>query len=105
MLIESICLFSYLNSLDRILQLDYIPTQQDILRSRDRKTGIVHSAFTLKNNRFRIIYVSGQGGERRKWAHCFDDVRAVIFVSALSDYDIVFPEDNSVVRKLDIFKQ
>jgi hypothetical protein len=97
-LIESIRLFSYLNSLDRLLQLDYIPTQQDVLRSRVKTNGIVESIFTLKNHQFRIIDVSGQGGERRKWTHFFDDVTAVIFVSALTDYDIILLGDDSKVR-------
>lgn len=67
-----------------------------------RTTGIVDSTFTLKNHQFRIIDISGQAGERRKWIHCFDDVTAVIFVSALNDYDIVIPQANSMVSQLEI---
>ena len=42
--------------------------------------------------------VGGQRNERRKWYHCFDDVHAVLFVVALSEYDQSLFEDESVNR-------
>ena len=44
---------SYLNSLDRLIEYDYIPTQQDVLRTRVKTTGIVETTFTLKKHKFR----------------------------------------------------
>ena len=34
-------------------QADYIPTQQDILRSRVRTTGIVETSFEIEESQFR----------------------------------------------------
>ena len=31
--------------------------------------------------------VGGQRNERRKWIHCFDNVTACIFVTAISEFD------------------
>jgi len=42
--------------------------------------------------------VGGQRSERRKWIHCFEDVHAVIFVAALSGFDIVLAEDDEMVK-------
>jgi len=42
--------------------------------------------------------VGGQRNERRKWIHCFDNVTAVIFVTAISEYDQVLYEDASTNR-------
>ena len=36
---------------------------------------------------FRMIDVGGQRPERRKWVHCLNNVNAVIFFVALSEYD------------------
>lgn len=41
--------------------------------------------------------VGGQRNERKKWIHCFDDVTAVIFVAAISEYDQVLYEDATQV--------
>jgi hypothetical protein len=42
--------------------------------------------------------VGGQRNERRKWIHCFDNVTAVIFVTAISEYDQVLYEDENTNR-------
>jgi len=42
--------------------------------------------------------VGGQRNERRKWIHCFDNVTAVIFVTAVSEYDQVLYEDENTNR-------
>lgn len=46
---------SYLDSLDRIGAADYQPTEQDILRTRVKTTGIVETHFTFKNLHFRLV--------------------------------------------------
>ena len=38
----------YLNSLDRISSPSYIPTEQDVLRTRVKTTGIIETQFTFK---------------------------------------------------------
>lgn len=44
---------SYLNDLERIAKSDYIPTQQDVLRTRVKTTGIVETHFTFKDLHFK----------------------------------------------------
>lgn len=46
---------------------------------------------------FRVFDVGGQRSERRKWIHCFDDVNAVIFIAAISEYDQRLREDDTTV--------
>lgn len=51
--------------------------------------------------------VGGQRDERRKWFLCFNDVTAIIFVTACSSYDMVLREDatkNRLRESLELFK-
>jgi len=50
--------------------------------------------------------VGGQRDERRKWIQCFNDVTAIIFVTASSSYNLVLREDptqNRVKESLELF--
>uniref|UniRef100_A0A8C2JQS8 Guanine nucleotide-binding protein G(i) subunit alpha-2 n=1 Tax=Cyprinus carpio TaxID=7962 RepID=A0A8C2JQS8_CYPCA len=87
----------YLNDLERIARADYIPTQQDVLRTRVKTTGIVETHFTFKDLHFKMFDVGGQRSERKKWIHCFEGVTAIIFCVALSAYDLVLAEDEEMV--------
>ncbi|KAK6021961.1 g-protein alpha subunit [Ostertagia ostertagi] len=87
----------FLGSIDRIAAKDYKPTEQDILLSRIKTTGIVEVKFQMKNVDFRVFDVGGQRSERKKWIHCFEDVNAIIFIAAISEYDQVLFEDETTV--------
>jgi translation elongation factor EF-1alpha len=74
-----------------------MPTEQDILRTRVKTTGIVEVHFSFKNLNFKLFDVGGQRSERKKWIHCFEDVTAIIFCVAMSEYDQVLHEDETTV--------
>jgi guanine nucleotide-binding protein G(o) subunit alpha len=79
----------FLDKLEEIGQANYLPSTQDILRTRVKTTGIVEINFSFKDLNFRVFDVGGQRSERKKWIHCFEDVTAIIFIVALSEYDQV----------------
>ena len=93
-------LYSFLDDLDRLGRKDYMPTEQDILRTRVKTTGIVEVHFSFKNLNFKLFDVGGQRSERKKWIHCFEDVTAIIFCVAMSEYDQVLHEDETTVSYL-----
>ena len=74
-----------------------MPSEQDVLRSRVVTTGIIETTFRVNKLIYRMVDVGGQRSERRKWIQCFDDVRAVLFICALSGYDMTLFEDNKTV--------
>lgn len=39
--------------------------------------------------RYSVVDVGGQRNERKKWLHCFDDVKAVVFLVSLAGYNQV----------------
>ncbi len=88
----------FLDQLDVIGNPSYLPSIQDILRSRVKTTGIVEINFKLKEFNFRVFDVGGQRSERKKWIHCFEDVTSIIFLVAMSEYDLVLIEDDTVNR-------
>lgn len=93
---DSACYF--LDSLPRISRQNYIPTQQDVLRTRIKTTGIIETKFSFKGLQFNLVDVGGQKSERSKWIHCFNGVTAIIFCVALSEYDLTLYEDETVNR-------
>merc|ERR1711916_1825 len=88
----------YCKDIDRIAADDYMPVVQDVLRARVRTSGIVEETYVIDTVDFVMYDVGGQRNEKKKWIHCFDQVTAVIFVAAISEYDQVLYEDNSMGR-------
>lgn len=49
---------------------DYLPTVEDVLKTRVRTSGILEEAYIIDQVKFNIYDVGGQRNERRKWIHC-----------------------------------
>lgn len=98
---------NYLNDIPRIASPDYRPSTQDVLIARVRTTQVVMEKYRIDNIDFEMYDVGGQRSERRKWIDCFDQVTAVIFVAALSEYDQTLAEakrTNRMVEALELFR-
>jgi guanine nucleotide-binding protein G(i) subunit alpha len=89
---------SYFDSVDRIAAPDYIPNDQDVLRSRVKTTGITETTFIIGDLTYRMFDVGGQRSERKKWIHCFENVTTILFLVAISEYDQLLFEDETVNR-------
>uniref|UniRef100_A0A665VKF2 Guanine nucleotide-binding protein G(o) subunit alpha-like n=2 Tax=Echeneis naucrates TaxID=173247 RepID=A0A665VKF2_ECHNA len=88
----------FFENMSRILAPNYIPTVKDVLRVRVRTCGIIETQFQVNETVFRLYDVGGQRTERRKWLSCFDCIQVVLFVVALSSYDMMLVEDPSANR-------
>jgi guanine nucleotide-binding protein subunit alpha len=87
-----------MNELDRSFSDTYLPTKDDILRTRLQTTGIIQTDFQVEQAKFRMYDVGGQRGERKKWIRCFDAVTAILFLASLAEYDQVLAEDRTKNR-------
>ncbi|KAI6230002.1 Guanine nucleotide-binding proteinalpha-17 subunit [Aphelenchoides fujianensis] len=97
----------FLNDLDRISAPNYLPSNEDIVHTRVPTTGIIKFDFAFNGIHFVIVDVGGQRSERRKWLHCFDDVNALIYVAAISEFDQRLREDdktNRLTEALELFE-
>ncbi|KAJ5511812.1 Heterotrimeric G-protein alpha subunit [Penicillium expansum] len=74
------------------------PTDQDVLRSRVKTTGITETTFIIGDLTYRMFDVGGQRSERKKWIHCFENVTTILFLVAISEYDQLLFEDETVNR-------
>lgn len=98
---------NFLDDIPRIAAENYKATTQDILYSRVKTTEVIINRFNIEGIDFEILDVGGQKVERRKWASNFDQVNAVVFVAALSEYDQMLAEQtrtNRMMEALDLFK-
>eukprot|EP01105_Mastigella_eilhardi_P018380 TRINITY_DN4246_c0_g1_i2.p1 TRINITY_DN4246_c0_g1~~TRINITY_DN4246_c0_g1_i2.p1 ORF type:complete len:388 (-),score=120.61 TRINITY_DN4246_c0_g1_i2:68-1156(-) len=98
------CAAYLFDNVERIAAADYVPTVADIIISRTKTTGVSEVSFTVQGSHFRLVDVGGQKSERKKWMRCFDDVQAVLFVVAASEYDQTLYEDNTTNRMKDSLK-
>lgn len=108
----------YMSHLERFCEMGWTPNEEDIVMARVRTTGIVESVLEEKRPdpkadepdvmTFQVVDVGGQRNERKKWIHCFDDVKAILFVESLAGYNQVLFEDSSknrMLESLELFQQ
>ncbi|KAH7909588.1 guanine nucleotide binding protein, alpha subunit [Hygrophoropsis aurantiaca] len=91
----------------RIGSPTYVPTEADVLRTRQKTTGITETRFQIGQLSIHMFDVGGQRSERRKWIHCFESVTTIIFCTALNEYDQVLLEDkgqNRMAESLVLFE-
>jgi len=71
----------YMEHLDRCTAEGFVPTNDDVLRARQRTTGAVDTIFEIDKTEWKLIDCGGQKPERAKWQILLADnpVKAVIF--------------------------
>lgn len=93
----------FLDSLERVTSLRYVPSDDDILRARLKTVGVSEHRFTLNTGNvmshdWRVFDVGGARSLRAAWAPYFDNMDAIIFLAPISCFDQVLAEDPSVNR-------
>ncbi|KDQ60336.1 hypothetical protein JAAARDRAFT_125564 [Jaapia argillacea MUCL 33604] len=93
----------FLNDLERVTALGYLPTDEDIMRARIKTVGIMEYRFTMASGKmlardWRVYDVGGQRSLVTAWVPYFDDMDAIIFLAPISCFDQVLEEDPSVNR-------
>jgi guanine nucleotide-binding protein subunit alpha len=63
-----------------------------------KTTGITETTFIIGDLTYRMFDVGGQRTERKKWIHCFENVTAILFLVAISEYDQSLFEDDTINR-------
>ncbi|BGP11975.1 hypothetical protein JCM10049v2_007895 [Rhodotorula toruloides] len=70
----------FFTHLARIASPSYLPTEEDVLRTRVRSIGVVEQTFeVLKGRKLRVVDVGGQRSERKKWVHQFENIGMLLY--------------------------
>jgi len=79
-----------ISNIDRISQPDAVATNDDIVRCRQRTTGLSEMEFPFGKHYFHLFDVGGQKPERRKWDVIANTHKptALLFFTSLIDWDI-----------------
>jgi len=98
----------FLDSLERITALRYVPTDDDVLRARLKTLGVSEYRFQVKDDysigfgsstrEWRVYDVGGHRSLRAAWAPFFDDMSAILFLAPISCFDQVLEEDATINR-------
>ncbi|BGP21048.1 hypothetical protein JCM10213_007565 [Rhodosporidiobolus nylandii] len=90
----------FFDALPRLSSPSYVPTTDDVLRTRVRSTGVKEEVFDIKQlgRKILVVDVGGQRSERKKWIHCFENVNILLFVIAISEYPQMLYEDETINR-------
>ena len=91
-------IMEYFDDIQRIGDINYVPTTEDILRSRVRTTGIHKYDLRSEAMPYRVLDVGGERSERQKWSRCYDDVDVVIFTIDAIALDKLLFEDETTNR-------
>jgi len=97
----------FMEHLDRISKDEYVPTNEDMLRSRQRTTGEQMISFVIEKTGWDLIDVGGQKPERVKWEAIIsskDSVNGIIYFAALDEFNMLSAEDMTKT-KMDISLQ
>ncbi|KAI0674459.1 G-protein alpha subunit [Trametes maxima] len=98
----------FLDHADRVAQMDYEPTFDDILRARLQTIGVEEHHLSMETSaedgqRWIFYDVGGARGQRASWVPFFEDMNAIIFLCSTAAFNEVLSEDRAINRLLDSF--
>jgi len=89
-----------MNNIDRIAEVEYVPTKDDILQARQRTTGQQSTIFKKEKYTWELIDVGGQKPERPKWEALIKEngLHAIIYFAGLDEYNMMSSEENGKTK-------
>ena len=84
---------SYFDNLERITQPNYMPSTEDILRSRKRTNGVIKSRLEHGLPRLNVYDFGRSRSLQYLWEPNFGHTNIMIFVTPIDAYDRCLVED------------
>jgi len=94
----------FFDNMDRITQADYKPTDEDILRCRQRTAGASSASIYIDKNYFEFFDIGGQKPERAKWEQILGEheFTSIIYFIASDEFDVEDEEKEFKRTKMEI---
>jgi len=92
------------NHFDRVMQPDFVPNDEDILRARVRTAGANSSVIYVDKRFFEFFDVGGQKPERAKWEYVFNENKfaTIIYFVAVDEFDVENEDKDTDRTKMEI---
>eukprot|EP00752_Nemacystus_decipiens_P011454 g10171.t1 len=98
----------YMREAVRLTQDNFEITDEDVVMTRVITSGVGTTVVVDPPVKYTVVDVGGQRNERKKWLHCFDDVKTIVFLISLAGYNQVLFEDvrqNRLLEALALYEQ
>jgi len=94
----------FFEHVERITQADYKPTDEDILRCRQRTAGASSASVYIDKNYFEFFDIGGQKPERAKWEQILaeHEFSSVLYFIAADEFDVEDEEKEFQRTKMEI---
>jgi len=94
----------FFENIGRITEADYKPTDEDILRCRQRTAGASSASVYIDKNYFEFFDIGGQKPERAKWEQILaeHDFSSVLYFIAADEFDVEDEEKEFQRTKMEI---
>jgi len=92
------------DQLDRVMQPEFVPNEEDILRARVRTAGANSSSIYIDKNFYEFFDVGGQKPERAKWEYVFKENKfaTIIYFVAADEFDVENEDKDNDRTKMEI---
>ena len=94
----------FFDKIDDVFSEDYLPSDEDILKTRNKTIGITRNNMKAENHNVLLIDLGGQMSERNKYKSITEEVDALIYTISLCDYNRMMYENSDKSRKDDQFE-
>ncbi|KAJ7098368.1 G-protein alpha subunit-domain-containing protein [Mycena epipterygia] len=94
----------FLNDLPRVTALNYVPSDDDVMKARQKTIEASDYTFKMKPNQYSdgqtwsITDVGGSKAQRQQWSTFFQNVSAIIFLAPMSCFNQSLTEDSNINR-------
>ncbi|KDR77973.1 hypothetical protein GALMADRAFT_138132 [Galerina marginata CBS 339.88] len=78
----------FFEAIERVSAISYLPTDSDILHCEKNETTITETIFKANQSTYKLTTLTYQ--QAQTWIHYLDNVKALVFVVSLKEYDHLF---------------